>query len=344
MAPVRNAKVIFNEIPTGYPEPGKTTVYDASSTIDLETVPLNGGVLVKVLYLSADPYMRGKMRDASIVSYSPAYAIGKPVYGFGVGKIVRSESEQFKAGDIVHTPLLEYAEYSIQTHLQYLDKVNPEPGLSLSVYVGALGMPGKTAYFAWKEFSKAKKGETVFVSGAAGPVGTFVLQLAKSSGLKVIGSAGTEEKVSLVKDLGADVAFNYKTTDTEEVLKSEGPIDIYWDNVGGSTLDAALGNAAFHSRFIECGMISGYNNKEGVHMKNLMNIVARRISMNGFIQSDLSSTWSTEFNRLVPKKLVSGEIKFTEDISKGLEKAGDALLEVQTGKNNGKKVVLVAED
>ncbi|THU77212.1 hypothetical protein K435DRAFT_812664, partial [Dendrothele bispora CBS 962.96] len=127
------------------------------------------------------------------------------MYGFGVAKIVRSENEQFEAGDIVHTPLLEYAECSIQTHLQYLDKINPEPGLSLCVYVGALGMPGKTAYFAWKVLSKAKKGETVFISGAAGPVGTFVLQLAKSSGL--------------------DVAFNYKTTDTEEVLKREGLID-----------------------------------------------------------------------------------------------------------------------
>ncbi|KAK7458784.1 hypothetical protein VKT23_009789 [Stygiomarasmius scandens] len=344
MAPVRNAKVLFNEIPTGYPEPGKTTVYDTSSTIDLESAPLNGGVLVKVLYLSADPYMRGKMRDASIVSYSPAYIIGQPIYGFGVGKVVRSESERFKPGDIVHTPLLEYAEYSIQTYLDYLEKIVPEPGLPLSVYVGALGMPGKTAYFAWKEYSKAKKGEIAFVSGAAGPVGTFVIQLAKLDGMKVIGSAGTDEKVELAKRVGADVAFNYKTTSTEEVLAKEGPIDVYWDNVGGSTLDAALGNAAFHSRFIECGMISGYNSKEGVHMKNLMNIVARRIAMNGFIQSDLASKWNKEFNEVVPKKLVNGEIKHTEDISKGLEHAGEALLEVQTGKNKGKKVIVVAED
>ncbi|THU77047.1 hypothetical protein K435DRAFT_894435 [Dendrothele bispora CBS 962.96] len=170
MTPVRNAKAIFNKIPTGYPKPGKTTVYDTSSTIDIETLPLNGVVFVKVLYLSANPYMRGKMRDASIVSYS-------------VRTVPRSTSLREKSGDIVHTPLLEYAECSIQTHLQYLDKINPEPGLSLCVYVGALGMPGKTAYFAWKVLSKAKKGETVFISGAAGPVGTFVLQLAKSSGL-----------------------------------------------------------------------------------------------------------------------------------------------------------------
>jgi NADPH-dependent curcumin reductase CurA len=200
--------------------------------------------------------------------------------------------------------------------------------------------------------------------------------------MKVIGSAGSDEKVALVKSLGADVAFNYKTTDTNEILAKEGPINVwvqahtwfansgfiftyrYWDNVGGTTLDAALGNAAFYARFIECGMVSGYNSTEGFLMKvsyqrhlrsdqedftffnvqNLWSFVSRRISLDGFIENNLSPKWKKEFYEIVPKKLVSGEIKYQEDIVEGLEHAGQALLDVKLGKNLGKKCILVAKD
>ncbi|KAK7461263.1 hypothetical protein VKT23_008438 [Stygiomarasmius scandens] len=343
MGPIRNAQLIYKEIPTGYPEPGKTFTYDTNRTIDLNTVPLNGGVLVKVLYLSVDPYMRDLMRDPSIASYAPAYTIGKPVSCYGIGKVIRSENQTFNAGDYVHAPSLEYAEYSIQEVTPYMEKFEPLPGLPLSVYVGALGMPGRTAYFAWNEYSKAKEGETLFISGAGGSVGTFVIQLAKLDGLKVIASAGTAEKVALAKSVGADIAFNYKNVDINEVLQTEGPVDVYWDNVGGPTLDAALGNANYHARFIECGMISGYNNSDGIHLRNIWEVVSRSISINGFLHINLAPKWRKEFDEVVPKKLLCGDIKWKEDLIEGLESSGEAILEVQTGKNYGKKVIHVAE-
>ncbi|KAF5350408.1 hypothetical protein D9758_012466 [Tetrapyrgos nigripes] len=373
MAPVRNGKLIFNEIPSGYPEPGKTTIYDTQSVIDLETVQLDGGVLIKVLCLSADPFLRDKMRDPGIESFTPAYIIGEPTYGYGIGKVIRSEKEGFKAGDIVHTPVLgtfnlssihttkhvdhsqkpEHVEYTVQKDFTDLEVIVPEPGLPLSVYLGAAGMPVESnsrphrilcLEGVFQSQIGESTGETAFVTVAAGAVGSFVVQLAKLEGMKVITSAGSEDKLAFLKSLGADVAFNYKTTDTSEILVKEGPIDVYWDNAGGAILDAALGNAAVNARFIECGMISGYNSKEGALMKNLWNIVTRRISLNGFIAEDLNPKWKKEFFEVVPKKLVNGELKYREDITEGLEHAGEALLEVQLGRNTGKKIIIVAKE
>ncbi|KAK7459530.1 hypothetical protein VKT23_009513 [Stygiomarasmius scandens] len=350
MAPIRNAKLLFNEVPSGYPEPGKTTIYDATGTIDLDSAPLNGSILVKVLYLSADPYMRGKMRDASVESYSPAFTLGQPINGIGIGKVLRSEKEGINVGEYISLPFMEWAEYTIPPaeFLAYHEKIVPEKNFPLSVYLGAAGMPGRTAYHAWKEYAHAKKGETAFVTTAAGAVGIFVVQLAKMDGLKVIASVGSSDKAEIAKSVGADVVFNYKETSREqmeEILKKEGGVDVYWDNVGGSTLDAALGNANMHARFIECGMISGYNSRDAkVPMQNLMRIVTHRIAINGFIVSDLYPKYNQEFNSIVPKWIAEGKMKYTEDRTNGLEFGGDALLELQVGKNTGKKVVVVAEE
>ncbi|KAF9470780.1 NAD(P)-binding protein, partial [Pholiota conissans] len=258
MAPIINGRILFNSVPTGFPEPGKTTIYDTTQTIDLESIALDGGVLIKVLELSVDPYMRGRMRDPSVKSYAPAFVIGEPTYGFGVGVVVRSENPAFKTNDHVYG-ILEHQHYIIKKDVSRIKVITNPNNLPWSTFIGVLGMPGRTAFMAWKEFSKAKPGETVFVSTGAGPVGSLVIQLAKKDGLKVIGSAGSEEKVQFMKEIGADVAFNYKTTKTAEVLEKEGPIDVYWDNVGGATLDAALEAASKGARFIECGMISTYN-------------------------------------------------------------------------------------
>ncbi|KAK7040313.1 hypothetical protein VNI00_009781 [Paramarasmius palmivorus] len=205
-------------------------------------------------------------------------------------------------------------------------------------------MPGMTAYCGWKEYSQAKKGETAFISGAAGAVGAIVIQLAKLDGMKVIASAGTDEKVRECVEMGADIAFNYKTTDTEKILEKEGPLDVYWDNVGGAVLDAALLASAKHARIIACGMISTYNNKEGTNLKNLWTIFGRSLHIHGFLFSDIAPKYEKEFFEVIPKKLVSGELKHREDVTKGLENAGEALLDVLLGKNFGKKVVVVAED
>lgn len=210
-------------------------------------------------------------------------------------------------------------------------------------------MPGQAAYYGWRAYANPKPNEVVFVSTAGGPVGSMVVQLAKKAGCKVIASAGSAEKVEFARSVGADVAFNYKEQDTAEVLKKEGPVDIYWDGVGGSTLDAFLGNGADHARVIVCGMISAYNDStgNGVNMKNLVSILVRRMHVTGFLIFDLAKErpeYETEFYETFPKQLASGELKWSEDITKGLVHAGEAILEVQEGRNTGKKVVVVAEE
>ncbi|KAI0776446.1 hypothetical protein BC629DRAFT_1594937 [Irpex lacteus] len=175
------------------------------------------------------------------------------------------------------------------------------------------------------------------------PVGSFVVQLAKADGLRVIASAGSDEKVEWVKSLGADVVFNYKTTKTAEVLEKEGPVDVYWDNVGGETLDAALNNAAMHARFIECGMISGYN-VDAPPLRNADNIVARQITIIGFLVSSIADKYFADFYTEVPKLIKDGTIKYTEERFIGLEKAGHAIEAVQRGTNKAKAVVVVADE
>lgn len=342
MAPITNGRTLFNEIPTGYPEPGKTTVHDVSQTIDLENEQLNGGFIVKTLFISVDPYLRGRMRPADVPSYLPAFPVGQPIANYGIGFIVRSENAALQAGDHIYG-LFPFQEYFVRSDPSTY-KVLKDEGVPWSVYLGAAGMPGLTAYTGWKEFSHAKQGETIFISTAAGPVGSFVIQLAKLEGLKVIASAGSDEKVAFARSLGADVAFNYKTESTEEVLKREGGIDIYWDHVGGETLDLALAYANRRARFIECGMITEYNGPNAYNTRNLGAIVTKEISINGFLITHRGATYRDQFYKEVPKLIKEGKIKYKEDITRGLENAGQALLDQQQGKNFGKTVILVASE
>jgi len=318
-------------------------VYDTSQTIDLESVSLDGGVVVKILVLSIDPYLRGRMRAPSIKSYSPPFTLGEPIVNFGVGLVLRSESSSIKPGDHLygHFPFQQYVVVKDTSSLRVLKN---EEKLPWSLYVGVCGMPGQTAYHAWKEFAHPKQGDVVFVTAASGPVGATVVQLAKADGLKVIASAGSEEKVAFVNSIGADVAFNYKTQKTAEVLEKEGPINIYWDNVGGETFEAAIDAAAVGARFIECGMISGYNGSAPYPVKNLRLIVGKELQISGFIVHNLHYKYLEAFYREVPSMVARGEIKYLEDITQGLENAGEAILDVQTGKNKGKSVILVAEE
>jgi NADPH-dependent curcumin reductase CurA len=336
----RNARAIFNERPAKFPEPGKTIVYDESETIDIDNIPLNGGILVKVLLLSIDPYMRGRMNEGP--SYTAGFTIGEPISGYGVAKVLRSENSKFATGSYVYG-ILPHVEYWVATSPESLRVIDNKEQIPLSLYVGLAGMAGKTAWMAWKEYSHAKPGETVFISGGAGPVGSFVAQIAKKQGLKVIASAGTDTKVDFLRQIGVDVAFNYKTTDTREVLAKEGPINIYWDNVGGETLEAALDNAALNGRIIACGSISGYNG-DRVGVRNLHKIYAQSLTMYGFIVHRLYGKYDEAFYEEVPKLLASGDIKYTEHITRGLENVGQAILDVQIGRNEGKSVVIVADD
>ncbi|KAJ6542866.1 hypothetical protein B0H19DRAFT_1310902 [Mycena capillaripes] len=236
-------------IPNDYPVPGKTTVYDTTETIDLENVHLNGGVLIKALVLSIDPYMRGRLRAPGIEFY---------MAGGGLGVVLRSEVAGVESGthvrgmlgsSLIHTlnhqcslltlRMLAHQEDMIAQNLEMLEVIERDPRLDWSVYIGVAGMPAsfplsriiRTAFMGWREYSQAKKGEVAFVSTGAGSVGSMIIQIAKQDGLKVIASAGSDEKVKFMKEIGADIAFNYKTMDVRQVLAKEGPIDIYWDNV-----------------------------------------------------------------------------------------------------------------
>ncbi|KAJ7343059.1 alcohol dehydrogenase [Mycena albidolilacea] len=301
-------------------------------TIDLQNAPLHGGVLIKVLILSMDPYMRGRLRAPEIESLE----------GYGIGVILRSETAGVEAGAHVRG-ILAHKEYIIASDITALEVIERDPRLHWSAYVGAAGMPGETAFIGWREHSDAKKGEVAYISTGAGPVGSMVIQLAKQDGLKVIASAGSDEKVKFMKEIGADVAFNYKTTDLREVLAKEGPLDIFWDNVGGETLDAALEFSANYARIIECGQISGYNNA-GQPVKNTGLIFAKRLHIHGFLVLDLSPKYTAAFRAEFVPKLASGEFKFTEDVTRGLDKVGDVMVAVQKGTNTGKAVVVVADE
>ncbi|KAJ6611910.1 hypothetical protein B0H10DRAFT_1808458 [Mycena sp. CBHHK59/15] len=344
MPAIQNGRVLFNSVPEGYPIPGETTVYDTTQTIDPETVPLNGGFLIKTLVLSVDPYFRVLMQHAEKEPNSAAFQVGAPLAGFGIAVVLRSDTPRCRCGK-VYLRLHHTSEYTVVPDLRGLQIMEKHPDLPWTAYVGAAGMPGKsTAYMGWKEFADAKPGEVAFVTTGAG-TGTIpmVIQLAKHAGLKVIASAGSDEKVAFMRSLGADVAFNYKTTDTRAVLAKEGPIDIYWDNVGGDILDAALEFAAVHARFLECGAISGYNTGPQA-VKNFHLIGRKALHVHGIAMTHFPvAEYAAEFYATVPAALASGEIKYAEEVTQGLERVGEVILAVQRGTNRAKAVVVVTE-
>ncbi|KAJ7714525.1 NAD-P-binding protein [Mycena maculata] len=358
MAPVTNGRVLFNSIPKGkqlflynYPIPGKTTVYDPTGTIDVETHPLNGGFLVKTLVVSVDPGMRVRMRNPEEPSYVPAFKLGETITGFGIGIVVRSENSDVAPGKHIYGMGFQYQEYFVLPGMAGFAFLEKDPLLSWTVYTGAAGLPGKTAYMGWKKHAHAKRGETVFVTAGAGPVGFAQIPAplqdgyptGQARGLKVVASAGSDEKVQVMHEVGADVAFNYKTNNTREVLAREGPIDIYWDNVGGDVLDAAIENAAIHGRVLLCGMVSGYNTgQQGI--QNLFQAISKTLTISGVTSFRLFPEYEAEFYATVPPALARGELKYKEHVAYGLEKAGDLVLAVQTGANTlkGKAVIVVA--
>ncbi|TFL04470.1 alcohol dehydrogenase [Pterulicium gracile] len=338
-----NGRHLLKNYPSGYPIPGTTTIYDTSERLDLDTVPLNGGVLAKLVVLSIDPYLRNTIKGNAPGSVQ----LGQPLTGFGIVKVIRSEVPAHSTGDYLSVNGLYHQEYSIFTkdQLSSAELLKADNRLPLSVHLGAAGPTGLTAFAGWKEFAKVKKGDTVFVSTAAGAVGSLVVQLAKLESLKVIGSAGSDEKVKFLKELGVDVAFNYKTTDLRDVLKKEGPIDLYWDNVGGDTLDAALENASTGARVIICGSISSYNHAAtSAGVKNLLHLTSKEINLYGLSYFALAPKYDAEFKKTVIPKLADGTFKYLEDRKFGLDQAPQAMLDVQNGGNTGKSVIILSDD
>ena len=293
-------------------------------------------VLVRNLFMSVDPYMRGRMNEGK--SYVPPFEIGKVLEGGAVGEVVESRAKEFKAGDVVVSNF-GWREYFIALPKD-LHPVNRaiQP---LLVYLGALGMTGMTAW-AGLNLVEVKAGDVIYISGAAGAVGNVAGQLAKLRGCKVIGSAGSMEKVKFLrKECGFDIAFDYKTGPVLEQLKVEAPdgIDVYFDNVGGEALEAALSMLRVHGRIIACGGILGYNEeKPRPGPSNLFNITTKRLTMRGLIVRDWLDRQG-EFEKEVGGYLQSGKLKSKETVVEGLDQAVGAFIGLFAGNNIGKMVV-----
>jgi NADPH-dependent curcumin reductase CurA len=317
--------------PVGAPTPANFTLAQT------EVPPLQDGqVLVRNLFLSVDPYMRGRMNAGR--SYVPPFELGKPLDGGAVGEVVESLAPEFKPGDIV-TSWLGWREYFVAPP-QMLHPVSRDIH-PLSAYLGALGMTGMTAW-AGLRLVEIRAGETVFVSGAAGAVGSVAGQLAKLRGCRVIGSAGSEEKIRFLKEeCGFDSAFNYRLGPAAKQLQREAPegIDVYFDNVGGDILEAALGALRLHGRIIACGCISLYNDEAPrPGPSNLFTVVTKRLTMRGLIVSDWLGQ-RAEFESEVGGYYKTGRLKHKETVVKGIDRAVDAFLGLFEGHNVGKMVV-----
>jgi NADPH-dependent curcumin reductase CurA len=329
-------KTISREIrlasrPQGMPGPQNFTM----ASVEVGS-PQKGEVLVRNLFMSVDPYMRGRMREGK--SYVPPFEIGKPLEGGAVGEVIESKADGFQPGDVVLSNF-GWREYLI-TNPQNLRPVNRKIQ-PLSVYLGVLGMTGMTAWVGLS-LAEAKAGETVFISGAAGAVGSAAGQLAKQRGCRVIGSAGSPEKTSfLLDECGLDVAFNYKTGSNLKHLEEAAPegIDVYFDNVGGEALEAALTSLKVRGRIAACGAISMYNSeKPQPGPANLFLVVVKRLTIRGFIVSDWLDKLG-DFQREAGELFVAGKLKHKETLVEGIENAADAFLGLFKGANIGKMVV-----
>jgi NADPH-dependent curcumin reductase CurA len=301
-------------------------------------VPGEGQVLVRNRYLSVDPYMRGRMSAAK--SYVAPFELGKVMQGGAVGEVVASNAEGISAGDhILH--FFGWREYAA-VDAQHAVKVDPEAA-PLSTYLGVLGMTGLTAYAGLLRTAAFKEGDAVFVSGAAGAVGSQVGQIAKLKGAsRVIGSAGSAEKVKLlVEEYGFDAAFNYKDGPVSEQLRAAAPdgIDVYFDNVGGDHLEAAIGSLNQGGRVAVCGMISVYNDTEPAPgPKNLARLIQTRGRIEGFLVGDHYDL-QPQFVREVGPWIRDGRLKYRETVVEGIENNLEAFLGVLRGDNIGKMVV-----
>ncbi|KAG9446921.1 hypothetical protein H6P81_013049 [Aristolochia fimbriata] len=310
-----------------------------TSTVKSKVPQGSNAVLIKNLYLSCDPYMRWRMSKPNPQSYSTSFTPGSVINGYGVGKVVDSGHPDFKAGDLV-SGVTGWEEYSLVPTPEALIKIK-DTDIPLSNYTGILGMPGLTAYAGFHEVCSPKKGETVYVSAASGAVGQLVGQFAKFMGCYVVGSAGSKEKVDLLKEkFGFDDAFNYKEEqDLSAALKRCFPegIDIYFENVGGRMLDAVLLNMKLFGRIAVCGMISQYNltQPEGVH--NLFCLISKRLKMQGFLELDYKHTYP-QFLEVVIQYIREKKLVYYEDVAQGLENAPAALVGLFSGRNVGKQL------
>ncbi|MBF9238488.1 NADP-dependent oxidoreductase [Hymenobacter sp. BT683] len=298
-----------------------------------------GQVLLKTLYISVDPYMRGRMNEGK--SYVPPFELGQPIAGGAVAEVIESQSEALPVGSLV-VGSLPWQEFSVADG-QGLSRVPAGPA-PVSYYLGLLGMPGLTAYFGLLDICQPKAGETVVVSGAAGAVGMVVGQLAKIQGARVIGTAGSDEKVAYLKSLGFDEAINYKTADLPAALAAAAPngIDCYFDNVGGAITDAVYNRLNNHARIALCGQISSYNATEApVGPRPEGKLLTTSARLQGFIVSNYHQRFPEGVQQL-SEWYAQGKLRYEETITEGFEQIPAAFLGLFQGENTGKAIVKVA--
>ena len=303
---------------------------------EIELPPVaDGQVRVRNLWLSVDPYMRGRMND--VKSYVPPFQIGEPMDGGAIGEVLESKVEGLSPGDLVQHMSGWRDEAVVPSRTA---QKLPDLGAPPERFLGALGVTGATAYFGLLDAAHAKQGDIVFVSAAAGAVGSVVVQIAKAKGMTVVGSAGGAEKCEFVRSLGADQVVDYKSGPIVKGLRPAAPdgIDVYFDNVGGDHLDAAFALARNNARFAICGMIEGYNDPTPMSFRFIQRIISARIALKGFIVFDYFPRMA-DFYRDMGGWLVSGTVKSHETVVEGLEQAPDAFLGLFRGENVGKMLV-----
>ena len=316
--------------------PQGTPKHTDFAMIDMPAASLGKGDLRVVnRWLSVDPYMRGRMND--VKSYVPPFALGQPMEGGAIGEVVESDTPEFAPGDIVQH-MLGWREEAVGPAGQF--RKVPALEVDPQAYLGQFGMPGMTAYFGLLAVAEAKAGDTVFVSAAAGAVGSTVVQVAKAKGMTVIGSAGGADKCAWVAELGADSVIDYKAGPVVKALAGAAPkgIDVYFDNVGGEHLDAALAHARPRARFAICGMIDVYNDGKATELRYLARLIGNRVRMQGFIVSDYMDR-AEEFYGDMGAMLAAGQLTREETVLNGLDAMPDAFLGLFTGGNRGKMLV-----
>jgi NADPH-dependent curcumin reductase CurA len=333
----KNRQILLASRPIGAP------TLDNFKFVESDVPELQDGeVLVLTLYLSVDPYMRGRMSDRK--SYVPPFQVGQVITGGAVGQVIESRSDAFKPGDIV-TGMLGWQLYSVAKAGE-LRKIDPNLA-PITTHLGVLGITGLTAYFGLLDIGKPLEGETVVVSGAAGAVGTVVCQIAKIVGCRVVGIAGGEEKCRYLKnELGVDAAIDYKSTsDMRKAIQNACPkgVDVYFDNVGGQISDAAISSINLFARIVICGLISQYNLEKpetGPPIESIL--LVKRALMQGFIIVDYAPRFAEGIAQLA-QWLAEGKLKYAEHIVEGFENTPRAFLGLFTGENLGKQLVKVAD-
>jgi NADPH-dependent curcumin reductase CurA len=295
----------------------------------------DGQVRVRNLWLSVDPYMRGRMND--VKSYVPPFEVGEPLEGGAIGEVVESKAEGFAPGDLVQH-MAGWRDEAV-VPARGLNKL-PNLGAEPQQFLGVLGVTGSTAYFGLLDAASARPGDVVFVSAGAGAVGSVVVQVAKAKGMTVIASAGGPDKCEFVRSLGADKVVDYKAGPILKGLAEAAPdgIDVYFDNVGGDHLDAAFALARNNARFAICGMIEGYNQREPMAFRFIQRVIAARIQLKGFIVFDYFPRMAEFYAEMAPW-VANGTVKSRETIVDGLENTPDAFLGLFKGENTGKMLV-----